>query len=525
MRFQRRCYDMPTPHVLSPIPQQSTPINSLADELLSQIFTLATHGSCDRYDAILYPIIVSHVTHRWREVALSTSTLWTSIILTHPSPWSQLSRTIAYLSRSRLRPLDLFLDFRDPSWNWQEDMHSFSWKHMENVIRLLSPHVPRWWRLELFTDTWSPIFTFLWYLRKVQSAPMLESLSLSRCNVYFAARGEVFRPAALRQPIALFGGGEALRRLRKVVLAGVHVDWSNSGLHDLIELELKYHAKDVMPSLSQFITILTECPDLERLTILGWGPRFETAPNDLPRTVRLPCLKHFVLGFLDVEYAIELLSLLCLPELEILTLEDISATLQPTSDRQDANPILEFLATRHTTTCPSPSHSSSCCTTLCFPLSDVRTLELRAVHASESTLARFLHQFTALRRLSITNMDCTIFEVLGHHMGIPSSSEQLEAIRSLCPALADIICRKVDFDALLDLISSSKGVHRIASTNSLSLDIRGEDSTLDAERRAAFLSAGITLLHDSVPPRRPSLLLQPQHREREPKPQKPPDGV
>src|ERR1700691_3207131 len=241
-----------------------SPVHFLADELLSQIFVLVTHGSHDRYDAILYPIIISHISRRWREVALSTSTLWTSIILTHPSPWSQLSRTIAYLSRSRRRPLDLFLDFRDPSWNWQEDLHTFGWKHMENVIRLLSPHVSRWRNLELFTDTWSPIFTFLWYLRKVQSAPMLERLSLSRCNVYFAASGEIFRPAALKQPIPLFGGGEGLKRLQKVVLAGVHVDWSNSGLLDLVELELKYHAMDVMPSLSQFVTILTGCPDLER---------------------------------------------------------------------------------------------------------------------------------------------------------------------------------------------------------------------------------------------------------------------
>src|SRR6202044_3395665 len=218
--------------------------------------------------------------------------------------------------------------------------------------------------------------------------PMLESLSLSRCNVYFAASGEIFRPAALKQPIPLFGGGEGLKRLQKVVLAGVHVDWSNSGLLDLVELELKYHAMDVMPSLSQFVTILTGCPDLERLVILGWGPRFETVSKkvvvhkssvgNLHRSIRLPRLKHFVLGFLDVEYAIELMSLFCLPELEILTLEDISATLQPT-DRQAANPILEFLTTSHTNACPSPSHSSSCCTTRCFPLSDIRTLELRAI--------------------------------------------------------------------------------------------------------------------------------------------------
>ena len=498
--------NMPTSSVSLSPPRQSPPVHFLADELLSQIFTLATHASCDRYDAILYPIIISHVTSRWRQIALSTSSLWTSIILTHPSPWSQLWRTAEYLTRSRKRPLDLFLDFRDPSWNWQEDLHTFRWKHMENVMRLLCPHVSRWRNLELFTDTWSPIFTFLWYLRKVQSAPMLESLSLSRCNVYFAAQGEVFQPTALRQPIPLFGGGDGLKRLRKVVLAGVHVDWSNSGLRDLIELELKYHAKDVMPSLGQFITILTGCPHLERLTILGWGPRFETETSvgNLSGPIRLARLKHFVLGFLDVEYAIELLSLFSFPDLKTLILEDISATLQPT-DRQDANPILEFLAARHTSMCSSSSHSSSCCTTRCFPLSDIRTLELRAVHASEPILSHFLHKFTSLRGLSITNMDGTIFAVLDRQ------SEGHNTSGSLCPALTDVICKKVDFDALVDLIGSRKGIHRITSTNNLSLDIRGEDLT--AEHRATFVNAGLTLLDEIVRPRRPSLLLLPQYQE------------
>jgi len=396
---------------------------------------------------------------------------------------------------------------------------------MENVIRLLSPHVSRWRNLELFTDTWSPIFTFLWYLRKVQSAPMLESISLSRCNIYFASRGEVFRPAALKQFIPLLGGGEALKRLRKVVLAGVHVDWSNSGLRDLVELELKYHAIDVMPSLVQFVDILTGCPDLERLSILGWGPRLDTVStkvqHDVPSlhvgnlcgTIRLPRVKHFVLGFLDVEYAIELLSLFCLPVLEGLILEDILTTLDP-PEHQDANPILEFLTNSHTSTCLSAAHSSSCCTTRCYPLSDIRSLELRAVHADHSTLVRFFQQFISLQRLSITNMDCAVLGVLGHDTTIqltPSGGQDI--VGSLCPALADIVCSKVDPDALLDSINQSEGMRSILSTRNISLDIRGADSDLDGNHRVAFLNAGITLLTDSILPRRPSLLPLPQHQE------------
>jgi hypothetical protein len=389
------------PH--DPLNLPRTSIHSLANEILSQIFSLVTHDSHDRHDAIHYPIIISHVSSAWRQVALSTSSLWTFIILTHPSPWSQLSRTLAFISRSRKRHLDLFLDFRDPSWNWRESSHSFGWKHMENVMRLLSPHVLRWRNLELLTDTWSPIFTFLWHVRKVESAPMLESVSLSRCNIYFASKGQTFRPAALKHPIPLFGGGPALKSLRTLRLAGVHIDWTSYGLHGLIELEFKYHAHDVMPSLDQFFDILARSPDLERLSILGWGPRFERESENIVddgllgagklHTIRLSRLKSLVLGFLDVEYAVRLLSIFCLPVLEVIAFEDISAMLHPTG-RQDATPILDFLTSTHISLCSS-FHLSSSCASQSFPLCDIRSLDLRAIHTNAPTLSRFLSQFTS----------------------------------------------------------------------------------------------------------------------------------
>ena len=114
---------------------------------------------------------------------------------------------------------------------------------MEAVIRLLLPHVTRWQRFELLTDTWAPIFTFLWYTRRVESAPMLRSIALSRGNTYFAAEGQGFEPATLKQPVPLFGD-IALDNLREVSFAGVHVDWSKSALRNLVAFELKYHARD-----------------------------------------------------------------------------------------------------------------------------------------------------------------------------------------------------------------------------------------------------------------------------------------
>ncbi|KAF7974163.1 hypothetical protein HWV62_13283 [Athelia sp. TMB] len=482
-------------------------IASLANELLARIFALTTHDSHDPHDAILYPIIISHTCASWRRLAISTSDLWTSIILTHPSPWSQLSRTVAYLSRSRRRPLSLLLDFRDPAWDWSEDSHSFSWKHMENVIRLLSPHVLRWRSLELLTDTWSPIFTFLWYIRKVPSAPMLESLSLSRCNVYFAASEETFEPAALKEPIALFGGGMALRSLRRVVLAGVHCDWTNSGLRNLEELELKYHAMEVMPSLQQFVNILSDCPKLLRLAILGWGPRADTMPDKLTGrevsplsvgklcgSVCLPYLEHFILGFLDVEYATSLLSLFCLPALKTLTLEDISPTLDP-ADHQDASSILNFLADPSSTLFQPSSHSASCAHTRRICLQNIINLELCALQASQPAIRSILLKFLSLERLSVTHMGRDIFAALGQ-MSSPASSP------STTPALLDAV---VDFNALLSFAKLPSEKKPLSTSYKISLDIRGDLVGPADLPRMDLMRAGVVIIQDNALSRRPSI--------------------
>lgn len=493
-------------HCRSPV--KLTSAQSLANELLSQIFILAAHDSHDRYDAILYPIVVSHVCAAWRQIAISTSGLWTSIILTHPSPWSQLSRTVTYLSRSRNRPLDLFLDFRDPSWNWEEASHTFGWKHMENAIRLLIPHVERWHTVELLTDTWAPIFTFLWYTRKVKSAPVLETISLSRCNVYFASKGEMFSPVALKQPIPLFGDAEALPALCTVSLAGVHVDWSISNLRNLKELELKYHASDVMPTLVDFVAILADCPDLEYLTVLGWGPQFEEKEGDgdiqSPLVVTLPHLKHLTIGFLDAQYAIKMLSIFDLPVLEGLTIEDISSTLH-SSDHQDASSILDFFTMINAEDDPTRSHPSM----YRLPLSNIHSLELRGLHyASSSTLSRFLHALTTLHRLSIIHTSDVVLSSLENYLRIGEPIAPPNADNHPhYPILTTITCKDINYTRLLSFASLYQSSHHSLPPVSISLDIRSPSIIPSPDLCSGLVDAGIALIRDDVSaPRRPSLI-------------------
>ncbi|EIW85884.1 hypothetical protein CONPUDRAFT_113973 [Coniophora puteana RWD-64-598 SS2] len=467
------------------------PIESLPNELLSEIFAFGAGGastvsfddSDDFHDLISLPITVSHVCRHWRQVALSTATLWSTIVLTFPSSSVQLTRTLTWLHRSRNRALHLFLDFRDPDWNWSENTHPFSWKSMENVMRLLVPHAHRWSRVELLTDTWSPIFTFLWYASRITSAPILEDIKVSRCNAFFASKGETFRPLDMRTPIAWFNSGTALTNLRRVSLAGVHVDWAHAGLAGLEELELKFHAADVMPTLREFADIVAASPNLRRLAVVGWGPRLGpsdaaqgTTDPDFVRaqhSVRLPNLEELMLGYVDAAYAVDFLSLLCMPTLRHLKLEDLSPLLAAVGPREDVTPLLEYALWLYSSRCPREAHSISCCTTKCLPLSTLESLELRSVRVASGSagpIRRLLQACSSLLRLRLTNLDdatlCALLPSLIDEapqdvgLGVSTSASTGGGLvpSTLCPSLESLECAHSEKPVLAKLFQISHAV-------------------------------------------------------------------
>ncbi|OJA11618.1 hypothetical protein AZE42_05474 [Rhizopogon vesiculosus] len=428
-------------------------IGVIPDELLSAIFHFATHDFHDCYDAIFHAITISHVCQHWRNVSLSTTSLWTVIVLTFPTHRNQFFRTVSCLTRSRSRPLHLYMDFRDPAWNWDETSHLFNWKNMENVMRLLLPHAHRWRKIELLTDTWAPIFTFLSYASRIKSAPMLHDIVLSRCNAFFAAKGELFRPSAMRSPIAWFGGGSALHSLRRVSLAGVHIDWASSGLSGLFELELKYHASEVMPTLQEFCSIISACPELERLSILGWGPQIDTdAVVPKQRSLRLAHLQDFAFGFIDVDYAVDLLSLFHFPALKALSLEDLSPSVDP-SHLCDSSRLLDYLTAAHQGCCASSSHTSPCTACCPYPLSSLSSLELRGLTSREASLCRFLQETPTLDDLVLSSLDGSNVQAIAP--GLISSS--------LCPSLRDLTFKDANSSTIAALSASLQVGTRINS--------------------------------------------------------------
>ena len=459
--------------------KRSLPHN-LPSELLSYIFSIATDCCEERYEAILTPITMSHVCSRWREVAISAGGLWTKFSLTFPTYRGQLSRTMTWLSRSRTYPIDILLDFRDPLWDWDEHSHVFHWQDMESIVRLFLTHVKRWHHFELLTDTWAPIFTFLWYTRGVESAPLLRSISLSRCNAYFASKGEIFQPVELKEPIPLFGG-LTLNKLRDVSLSGVHVDWARSSLRDLTKLELRYLASDVIPSKDEFIDILAGCSDLRHLSITGWGPRFDKVPipgstsgnEDVPkesrRTIQPIQLRHllsFSLGFVDVNYALKLLSLFSFPSIETLALEDVSFSLNP-FERQDATPILDWLAPIH----ESSDSSKRLSHTRHGFLGSIISLQLHGIHSNESAFSNFFLALPSLQHLGVTGIPDNALHALAPH---PSS--ETTSHRYPCPALRKLDCRNVDCTILVDVVRSRGQAIGVSPLDAVSFDSSSDNA-------------------------------------------------
>lgn len=427
-------------------PKEHHLIGRLPTELLSCIFLLIVNDPAENHLSIL---TISHVCSRWRQVTLSNGALWARIVLTFPMSGQKLSCADTWLSRSGTSPLDILLDVRDPEWGWKEYDHKFRLEHMESIMQLLITHIKRWRMVEMRADTWAPICIFLWYCRGARAAPVLEKISLSRCNAYFTSRGQIFQPTSLHRPIKLFGD-IALDRLRKVSLVGVHIDWSEPPLRNLTHLTFRYHAHDVMPTLEQFQKILFACPGLLHLSIIGWGPIL----ND-PRTpiiLRLPVLTRFSFGFVDTEYATRLLSLLDLPCLTEFILEDISKLIDPLNPL-DISPVLEW--------CTATYQSSTDNTRL--PLHQIRIIEFHGVDTNRRTISQFLQKLRSLHHVGFYNIDNDIVRTL-ISPGTPDFPPTQQDFESnwVCPVLVELHCQDVDVETVLDVISSR------ASTNFVS---------------------------------------------------------
>ena len=418
-----------------------TTIHSLPNEVLTEIFVAATFVSEEsRLDV---PDILSHVSSRWRAIVVNTSLFWTFIVVTFPFAAEQIARAKVALARSKNRPIDVHVDVRDPEWTWEfdEDQHPVISFDMVEIMEWLGPSHPRWRSLSVFTDNWEPMHTFLAYSTMFSSLPVLETLSLNRCNAYAGLPGTA--PESVT-PIELFGGNACLPKLRHVVLSGVHIDYSRSGFKDLISLDLRHQSHSVSPSLQELRQILAASPELNSLSLVALSPPCPRGFEELdgaPTT--MSHLKKLTLGWWNVEDAAELLEVFRVPTAEELSLEDIGSSLLGTLEHamfddfhaHDSTLILGVLtgmsgAHRNSTSlsppliAPGPSSLRRPDKQTCGFPSCLRTLAINGVHLDPAAFSEFLPRLISLEELELKSVDHKLISALSIVMLEPPSVDQ-----------------------------------------------------------------------------------------------------
>ncbi|KAI0828495.1 hypothetical protein BC628DRAFT_1316079 [Trametes gibbosa] len=387
------------------------------------------------------PDVFAAVSRHWRQVALGTPQLWTRLVVTvgdipcGSDDWFHAFRR--YLSRSVRCPLDIYIDARDPEWDFSEydstgDVlhfpyvddpcdytHPFRVEHIRCVLDLLLPHIARTRSLAILTDRWAPMDAALECLSFMKhtytsrptpvprNLPLLETLVFMRCNE-FVSYNSHFTPFERKDCAHLpFKGlidsrdpaqAPLLPRLRQLTLSGVHLDWSflpsllpsfpSSAESGLQHLALSYHSPDVRPTEAEFKEIMHASPNLQTLTVRVSGLQ-DSGISEASSThpVALPRLTTLELGYDDVHAVTKLFGVIDTRAITELILEDASSPMQ--EEPLDAEPLLRA--------CNNARHDHPL-----FPRA--QSVTLRRVEASAEAFESFFHALPKLRRLTIAQM-------------------------------------------------------------------------------------------------------------------------
>ncbi|KAF8154450.1 hypothetical protein B0H34DRAFT_716531 [Crassisporium funariophilum] len=446
--------------------QLPCPISNLPVELLSYIFSLSTHATGEHdlsaaqdqsysppiitTESVQVPLVLSRVNRHWRRVALGTPGLWSSLCITTElldSGRLDTTHITSYLALSRNYPLNILIDARDQDWDFYEPevaseygLESYtppiSSEHMNTIASLLIPHLSRWKSLSMLTDTWSPMHAALTSINPHIArcgAPLLESLTLMRCNDYISFSPQ-FQPEHMKEPAFLQRGSctaspkNMLPRLKHLSLRGVHVDWDSlidslsASETGLASLEMASHCADVRPSLGQFHKLLSSSPALHHLLVFGSGSNIPEESGDGSEAVHwehnyepvhLPQLRQISIGYRCAFEGHTLLELLDAPNARTLTLEDASYPGDP--EEVDASSMLTYIGTKEVRD-DAPEHNI--CTHDCqakietrtekekpraaFPL--LESVTLKGVKACPRPLRAFFGALPNLHHLELTRM-------------------------------------------------------------------------------------------------------------------------
>ena len=341
----------------------------------------------DDEPSVPFQILVSHVCHRWREVALESHILWTTLVFANRL---RLKQARMYIDRSGGLPLNILIDCTFPPTVDEEDhpdhplyhenkkksalvadhgddstsgtdemddgsddgddIWFLSQKELAQILDLIEPEVSHWGVFQFHASTYGYFHLLMSRLHNLPSAPLLETFEV--CHYEDCEDYEVFNGDDKTSFLPFHGNAPMLK---EAVFWGVHIDWDAalpSFLRGLLLLELSYHSKDVRPSYKTFTQIIENSPDLHTLTLSLSGPALA---NGLPYNTDLEeggwgktpltilSLKELALQFHDPKYASALVNHLDAPNVTSLLLnfeeedysEFVGALVKPVKGRAE----------------------------------------------------------------------------------------------------------------------------------------------------------------------------------------------
>lgn len=311
----------------SPALASQSAIERTPPEIIHYIFSLGSK-SVSFGSSIPFPLLVSHVCGRWRDIALYSSGLWSTVVCTQSAPRFPILKLL--LERSQNHPLDLYFYFKFPKGYVETYPHRLSGfsgsrphcidSEYESTSYLTdSEKISK--RLSLLTTSRYPRIrsffvastNYSYISLSIRSIPRGPNPHLSSFEIcYVPGHEEISRWGTVNVPVNRDGVASRLKRLR---LRGVDLNWESTStyLTGLTTLELGGHKSSTWMSYGRLQTILRSNSSLETLILDHSCPLriAEEWPED--EVVELSNLTKLVLSKLRTEAAVALLARLKLP--------------------------------------------------------------------------------------------------------------------------------------------------------------------------------------------------------------------
>lgn len=283
----------------------STP-DILPPELLALIFIFARAADKRISRKVPFEVQLSHVSRRWREVALTTLALWTNISITSRKSKKWVG---SYLQRSGCLPLCIFIDI----YEWDKKNPSiFKSAFTKQIFDQISAYLWRVRKLSIFCylDSTASLMQSQFI---GASTPTLESFSVD-----FDDTPSNFPPAT--DSVEIFSGGSP--KLTFVDTASIDLLNPSVGLRNVTTLLIRLNHTKL--SYLQLVALLTAPKSLVNVSMTGFS-------DTLQRTWPVHSIHHdpgFVLPSLKSlrliasgELATRLLLSVSAPELDSLWLD------------------------------------------------------------------------------------------------------------------------------------------------------------------------------------------------------------